>query len=333
MVKTPFVSVLMPVYNGEKYLIEAMDSILNQTYLDFEFIIINDGSTDNTEQIILSYEDPRIRYKKNETNHKLIATLNEGIELCTGKYIVRMDADDISALNRIEKQVAFMEENPNVGLCGTWFETFDDTRKKGESNYASEHEEICYKHLYQIHLSHGTAVFRKSILDKLNFRFDKEYAHAEDYDLFTRMALETKLANLPFVGYAVRHHQNEVSVKFGNIQRANSLRVRKRLFDLLDTESDEKVLIAFEELNHQNYQSIDLSDEQTQKMLETLILGNRNSNYIQTVYFERQIKTLWLNYCYHKGSFKIYKKSSILFDENSVKQVRKTKWLIKSMLR
>lgn len=333
MVYTQIVSVLMPVYNGEKYLKEAIDSILNQTFADFEFLIINDGSTDTTEQIILSYEDARIRYAKNETNLKLIATLNKGIKLCKGKYIVRMDADDISALDRIEKQVEFMEKHPDVGLCGTWFERFDETGKKGAAKYAPDHDVICYKHLYQIHLSHGTAIFRKSILDKLNFRFDKEYAHAEDYDLFTRMALETKLANLPFVGYAVRHHQNEVSVKFGNIQRANSLRVRKRLFDLLDTESDEKVLIAFEELNHQNYRSIDLSDEQTQKMLESLILGNRNTNYIQTDYFESQIKTLWLNYCYHKASFKTYKKSSILFDENSVKQVSKTKWLIKSMLR
>ncbi|MFM7662518.1 MAG: glycosyltransferase family 2 protein [Bacteroidota bacterium] len=332
MTNTPLVSVLMPVYNGEKYLKEAIDSILNQTFTDFEFLIINDGSTDTTEQIILSYEDPRIRYAKNETNLKLIATLNKGIKLCKGRYIVRMDSDDISALDRIEKQVAFMEEHPDVGFSGTWFETFDEMGIKGTSKYACEHDEICFKHLYQIHLSHGTAIFRKSILDKLNFQFDTEYAHAEDYDLFTRMSLETKLANLPFVGCAVRHHQNEVSVKFGNIQRANSLRVRNRLFDLLDTESDEKLLIAFQELNQQDYQSIDLSDEQTQKMLESLILGNRKTNYIQTDYFESQIKTLWLNYCYHKTSFKTYKKSSILFDKKLVQTVSKPKWFLKSIL-
>ena len=328
----PVVTVLMPVYNGEKYLTEAIDSILNQTFTDFEFLIINDGSTDNSETIILSYDDSRIRYEKNETNLKLITTLNKGIELCKGKYIVRMDADDISALDRIEKQVEFMEKHPDVGLCGTWFERFDKTGKKGAAKYAPDHDVICYKHLYQLHLSHGTAIFRKSILDKLNFRFDKEYAHAEDYDLFTRMALETKLANLPFVGYAVRHHQNEVSVKFGNIQRANSLRVRKRLFDLLDTESDEKVLIAFEELNHQNYQSIDLSDEQTKKMLESLVLGNQNTNYIKTDYFENQIKYLWLNYCYHKSTFNTYRKSQILYDDKLVKTVSRIKWLLKSIL-
>jgi glycosyltransferase involved in cell wall biosynthesis len=334
MTKTfhPSISVLMPVYNAEKYLNEAIDSILNQTFADFEFLIINDGSTDRSEEIILSYQDPRIRYEKNERNLKLIATLNKGIELCKGKYIVRMDADDISALERIEEQVDFMEEHPDVGLCGTWFETFDEKGKKGESKYASEHDEICYKHLYQIHLSHGTAIFRKSILEQLNFRFDMKYAHAEDYDLFTRMSLETKLANLSFVGYAVRHHKNEVSVIFGNIQRENSLRVKKRLFDLLQTESDEKVLIAYEELNHQNYQNIGLSDEYIQKILESLIQGNRNANYIQSDYFESQIKTLWLNYCYHNTSFKTYKKSTILFDHKLIQTRIRLKWSIKSIL-
>ena len=118
------VTVLMPVYNGEMYLREAIDSILHQTFTDFEFLIINDGSTDNSETIILSYDDSRIRYEKNDSNLKLIATLNKGIELAKGKYIVRMDADDISIPDRIEKQVAFLEKNPDVGICGSWFTAF-----------------------------------------------------------------------------------------------------------------------------------------------------------------------------------------------------------------
>ena len=107
----PLVSVLMAVYNGEKYLLEAIESILNQTYTNFEFLIINDGSTDSTEEIILSYSDQRIRYIKNEQNLKLIASLNKGLDLAKGKYIARMDADDISLPDRLEKQVNFLERN------------------------------------------------------------------------------------------------------------------------------------------------------------------------------------------------------------------------------
>ena len=101
----------MAVYNGEKYLCEAIESMLNQTYTNFEFLIINDGSTDTTEEIILSYKDERIRYIKNEQNLKLIASLNKGLVLANGKYIARMDADDISMLERLEKQVDFNFED------------------------------------------------------------------------------------------------------------------------------------------------------------------------------------------------------------------------------
>jgi len=118
-VNAPAVSVVMPVYNGEKYLRESIDSILNQTYTDYEFIIVNDGSNDKTEEIILSYNDNRIRYIKNEKNLQIVKSLNRGIELAKGRYIARMDADDISLPRRFEKQITFMENNLEIGVCGT----------------------------------------------------------------------------------------------------------------------------------------------------------------------------------------------------------------------
>ena len=150
------VTVLMPVYNAEQYLREAIGSILHQTFTDFEFIIINDGSTDRSEEIIKSYTDTRIRYYKNESNLKLIATLNKGFDLAGGKYIARMDADDISLPNRLQLQFELMEKNPEVGLCGTWFENFTEEEPTGVAKYSPDHETICFTHLYQIHLSHGT---------------------------------------------------------------------------------------------------------------------------------------------------------------------------------
>ena len=120
----PKVTVLMPVYNGEKYLKEAITSILLQTFDDFEFLIINDGSSDASVDIIQSFRDPRIRLVHNDTNIGLIATLNKGLKLAHGKYVARMDQDDISLPRRLEKQTYFMDNNPDVGVCGTWIKLF-----------------------------------------------------------------------------------------------------------------------------------------------------------------------------------------------------------------
>ena len=125
----PKVSVLMPVYNTkEEYLREAIESILNQTFTDFEFIIINDGSTNNAEEVIKSYKDSRIKYYRQE-NHGLIYTLNYGLSLCNGEYIARMDSDDISLPFRFEKQIEVLDKNPNIGIVGGLIKIFQDMDK------------------------------------------------------------------------------------------------------------------------------------------------------------------------------------------------------------
>ena len=117
---SPKVTVLMPVYNAEKYLIEAIRSILTQSFMDYELLIINDGSTDDSLKIIKSFSDKRIRLVQNERNIGQANSLNKGIKLARGEYIVRMDADDISLSERIKKQVKFMDANPEIGISGTW---------------------------------------------------------------------------------------------------------------------------------------------------------------------------------------------------------------------
>lgn len=113
------ISVVLPAYNVQDTIGESIDSILSQTFTDFELIIINDGSQDNTEEVIHAYSDKRIRYYRNEKNEGLIYTLNRGLDLAQGKYIARMDADDVSLPTRFEKQVKVMEESPNIVVCGT----------------------------------------------------------------------------------------------------------------------------------------------------------------------------------------------------------------------
>ena len=139
------VTVLMPVYNGAAFLPESIDSILSQTYKDFEFLIINDGSTDDSEKIILSYDDPRIKYLKNDVNLGVIGTLNRGLEIIKTKYIIRMDADDLALPYRIQVQVDYMDKHPDIVLSGSRKIHFSEDNKIPDEVIREKGEE---HHLY-----------------------------------------------------------------------------------------------------------------------------------------------------------------------------------------
>jgi glycosyltransferase involved in cell wall biosynthesis len=327
----PLVSVLMPVYNGEKFLREAIDSILIQSFTDFEFLIINDGSTDTTETIILSYDDTRIRYEKNESNLKLIATLNKGIQLCTGKYIFRMDADDISHFQRIQKQVAFMESNHEIGICGSWFEAFGEVENT-IVKYKETHDEIMTKMLYQCHFCHPSIIIRRELFEGLELYFDENYSHAEDYEFYLRAAKKWKFHNLQEVLLKYRIHDESVSNKFKSIQIGNSLKIKNRFFAELNTQISNEELQAFEALNYQDYSNVKLDFEKLQFLLESLWMGNKAKKIINENYFENYLQDLWFNYCYQKSNYKTYIKSNELSSSNKLKEVIKIKWKIKSIL-
>ena len=178
----PKISVLMPAYNVEKYIAESIESILNQTFTDFEFLIINDGSTDGTAQIIKEYakKDKRIRFIDNKKNQGLIAVLNQGLDLCTGEYIARMDSDDISLPERFAKQVEYMEMHPECGLLGTAGQNFGaDTN----TYYSPEHVDM-FDLLRGVGFYHPSVMMRKSVMDKYNLRYDPRYYLVEDWRFF-----------------------------------------------------------------------------------------------------------------------------------------------------
>lgn len=197
----PLVTVLMPVYNAEKYLSEAIDSILAQTYKNIEFMIINDGSTDRSESIILDYQsrNSKIVYVKNETNIKLIATLNKGVKMANGKYIVRMDADDISKPFRIEKQVEYMESHPSVGVCGSFFTVFGEginkpyiiKRPLGNIN-------IKASMLFTNAIGHPNVIIRRSVMIDNDIFYDKRFYRIEDWGLWTQLIPCCDFGNLPY---------------------------------------------------------------------------------------------------------------------------------------
>jgi glycosyltransferase involved in cell wall biosynthesis len=202
----------MPVYNAEKYLKSAIDSILNQTYKNFELIIINDGSTDNSRAIVSSYRNERIKIIDNEKNRGLIFSLNKGIDSVSGKYIARMDADDISLPTRLEKQVWFLEQNTDVALlCSSGFFLDENGEEKGIYNFPVT-SQLLYSYLFFANpIIHSSVIVKTEVLRK--FKYNKDYYLAEDYFLWSQISREFKVANIsePLVKYRV--HEDCISIQ------------------------------------------------------------------------------------------------------------------------
>ncbi|HEY0743696.1 MAG TPA: glycosyltransferase [Chryseosolibacter sp.] len=190
--KTPKVSVLMPVYNAERFLREAIDSILIQTFEDFEFIIIDDGSTDSSVDIVQSYVDPRIRFFKNEVNLGISETLNRGIRLASCELIARMDADDVSYPHRLQKQVDYMQAHPNCALLSTWARVIThDKRFVRLERYRSKF--YYYNLTFECWMYHPTIMFRKQPVEAVGM-YSMRYS--EDYDLFWKVSTAFEIGNL-----------------------------------------------------------------------------------------------------------------------------------------
>jgi glycosyltransferase involved in cell wall biosynthesis len=222
----PKVTILMPVYNGEKYIREAIESILSQTFTDFEFLIIDDGSTDQSAVVISSYNDPRIRLVNNERNLGLVHTLNRGLELARGELIARMDSDDISLPDRIRKQVELMNGQPEVGVCGCWIEWLD---REVIMDYPVNDPEIKRNLTFTCPLAHPTVMMRADLVKRYNVRYDPEYQHAEDYELWSRLSLITNFANIPEVLLRYRIHENQICQRHHSEQMASIAKVKAKM--------------------------------------------------------------------------------------------------------
>lgn len=211
----PLVSVVMSVYNGYPYLEQAIESILEQSYPHFEFICIDDGSTDDTWQILRRYEqhDHRIVLLQNEQNLGYTRSLNRGIQVSRGEFIARQDADDISLPLRFEKQVAYLLEHPEVGLVGAIPEFIDDRGDLipvGGYTLLTDYQSIHEKLLDVNCIRHGSVMIRRTCLDLVGI-YDPELEPSEDYDLWLRLAEVSHLVNLSEPLYQYREHSNSVS--------------------------------------------------------------------------------------------------------------------------
>ena len=244
----PKISVLMSVYNGERYVREAVESMLNQTFTDYEFIIVDDGSTDSTWQILQGYaaSEPRVVLVRNETNVGLTGSLNKGLDLARGEYIARMDADDVSLPHRLAAQVAFLDGSPEVGVVGSAVQVIDANGSPGDVwRYPTTHALILWSLCFHAGIAHPAAVFRKGVVERVG-GYDERFAQAQDRDLWQRLSSVARLANLPDVYLLHRKHPDTVSCRRTDMQARNSAKAGQRLMTrLLGYEVPFEVLYNF----------------------------------------------------------------------------------------
>ncbi len=208
----PKISVLMPIYNTPKeYLKKAIESILNQTFADFEFLILND-SPDNIEldKIVASYKDNRIKYFKNEKNLGITPSRNKLIDMAKGEYLAVMDHDDISLPKRFEKEVAYLDENPNVGVVSCKAQWFP---KNKTSCNPSDDEDIRLALMKRCVIMHPASMIRKSVLIDNKIRYEERFSPAEDYALWCRLIPYTKFHNLSDILFKYRDFGGNTSAR------------------------------------------------------------------------------------------------------------------------
>ena len=241
--KTPEISVIMSVYNGEEYLAEAIRSVVNQTFENWELIIINDCSKDKTSEILAEFssQDERIKVHTNEVNLKLPASLNKAISLCCGKYIARMDADDICLPDRLEKQYKFMEENSDVALSSCRFMTVKNgVYISGGAGGRCDNEAIRALLLVTNPILHPGVIAKAEVMKKFNY--DTTLTCTEDLELWTRMAIENqKMQIIPECLLIYRLHDKQITSTTLERQHTEVLKIQEKYYGALLQKMDEEM--------------------------------------------------------------------------------------------
>lgn len=292
----PKVTVLMPVYNGENYVRAAIDSILNQTFIDFEFLIVNDGSTDGSVALIESYRDPRIKLVHNEKNMGLVATLNKGVDLARGTYIARMDCDDISLPTRLQKQVAYMEMHPTVGVCGTWIKIIGNASSVVWS-YPTDADEIKCRLLFESVLPHPSVIMRKEMFKEWGLYYDPLFRHAEDYELWVRAARKMPLANIGEALLFYRAHAYNVGMIHKDEQSINVRRIQLLQLDELHIDPTPLEIEIFQTISHWQFKSDRHFVENVEKWLLKLLNANNVAQLYPEPAFSRELARRWFAAC------------------------------------
>ena len=289
----------MPVFNGEKYIGKAINSILRQTFTDFELIIINDGSTDGSMEIVKSFKDKRIAIVENERNTGLAAVRNQGLSTSRGNFVAFLDCDDISYPDRLEREVAFLEAHSDFGLVGTYTRLID-ALDKPTGIFWREYipwEKFPIRIMFGNMFTTSSVMLRKTALPQMRFR--EGFAPAEDYELWTRMLKKWKGCNIPKILTDYRTHDTGTSVTKKTLQQNAIDRI------IMSELKEIGIEPAPEELSlHRKSYGFAGTDEETKKFLAArlkwllkLIEQNQNAGRFPSKMFEEVMAEMWLGSC------------------------------------
>lgn len=330
----PEISVIVPVYNSGNYISEAIESILNQSFQNFELLLVNDASTDNSKNKILEYKDNRIVLIDNPGNKGVAFSRNEGLKIAVGKYVAFLDADDIALPNRFEVQYNFMEQHPETGACGTYAEYFGE--RTGIWKYPISHEEIKCRLMWGSSIVISSAMVRRNILVENTILFDEYFPPTEDYKMWVDIGQVSFLQNLPNVLIKYRVHKEQATT------------ARKRIMDEKKTEiileqlassgvsikeNDFAVLLKF--ITFEYHFPVPELNRLFEIYLEFISKNNISMAYEPNI-INKQIKERLFEACYHStdtsgmAAIKLYKK---YYGLGGVDIAKKMKFYYKGMVK
>ena len=275
------ISVLLPVFNSEPFVREAVASILRQTFRLFELVVVDDGSDDGTLGILRSFDDERITILRNEKNLGVVGALNRGLDSCRGEYVARMDADDIAMPERFGKQIEFMEAHRDYACLGTWYRIMG-TDRIVETPVSNEEAKI--QLLRSSPIAQPTAMLRKDMLGGL--RYDAEYPHAEDYKLWAELGMKGKIGNLPIPLLEYRAHSGQITSVFNGKQQKIAEKIRLEQLGCIGVgDPSSHALKHFDFL----FGSEGFGFEETLDWAVELISANRRSGYLPEPQFSAYV--------------------------------------------
>lgn len=286
----------MAVHNGLPYLREAIDSILHQTFSDFKFLIVDDGSSDGSTDFLKAYRDPRMRIISNKKQRGLSRSLNDGLDESRGEYVARMDHDDLSLPSRLAKQSAYLDMHPEIDLVGTWARTMGP-KPEQIWKYPLSDGEIRSEFLFNSVLIHGSVMLRRSSFDRLGLRYDPKVKRAQDYELWTRAAPKIRFANMGDVLLRYRIHVDQIGERYGKEQQDAAAVVRTRELKKLGLRPSTAELRLHNEVSSWLFPASGAELQGIQKWFLKLRGANNISKHYPMDGFDKVLEQYWWAAC------------------------------------
>lgn len=300
MKNTHLVSVLMPVRNGERFIVDSIRSILCQNYKNFEFIVIDNASTDNSVPMVRAFHDNRIRLSANESNQGLVYSLNKAIGMAQGEFMARMDVDDVCHPRRFERQVHFLETHPDIGFCGTWVRRFGEHQAAQTYRRPVGAARVRAFAVFDNPMVHSSVMLRRDVFSRLDVGYRDEFANAEDYDLWTRLFEISLGENIPEVLLDYRVHAQSVTLQQSESMDRTACRVLKRELSRLGLEPTEDEVVRHRLWSTGRFNQDDVSQDIdcAEHWLVRLVEANRESRACDPAAFLWAAREIWFALCY-----------------------------------